>query len=71
MIKKLHFYIDICTHLFGVKIIKGEKYVNKGMIEELSKRLGQNVPEAFYKGFPNIIMTVGQRETNVLPFFMR
>ena len=50
------------AHFFGIRIIKGEKYVDHGMIGELSKRLGENVPEPFYKGFPKSVLELTTEE---------
>ena len=50
------------AHFFGIKIIKGEKLVHHGMIGELSRRLGENVPEPFYKGFPNSVRELTTEE---------
>lgn len=50
------------AHFFGIRIIKGEKLVDHGMIGELSKRLGENVPEPFYKGFPKSVRELTTEE---------
>ena len=38
------------AHFFGVKITKGRELVHCGMVKELSKRFGENVPKPFYRG---------------------
>ena len=40
------------ANLFNIRIIKGEKLVRQEMIRYTAKRLGENVPEPFYRGFP-------------------
>lgn len=50
------------AHFFGVKITEGEKLVRFGMIDELSKRFGENVPEPFYKGFPQSVRALSTEE---------
>lgn len=50
------------AHFFGIRIIKGEKYVNQEMMGELSKRLGENVPEPFYRGFPKSVRELTTEE---------
>lgn len=50
------------AHFFGIRIIKGEKLVDHGMIGELSKWLGENVPEPFYKGFPKSVRELTTEE---------
>ena len=50
------------AHFFGVKIIKGKELVRCGMVKELSKRLGENVPEPFYRGFPQSVRNLSAEE---------
>lgn len=50
------------AHLFGIKITEGERFVCREMIGELSKRLGENVPEPFYKGFPQSVRALSTEE---------
>ena len=50
------------AHFFGVKITKGEKFVRYEMIKELSERLGEYVPEPFYRGFPQSVRTLSTEE---------
>lgn len=50
------------AHFFGVKITEGKKLVRFGMIDELSKRFGENVPEPFYKGFPQSVRELSTEE---------
>ncbi len=38
--------------LFNIRIIKGQKLAQSSMIPFISGRLGEDVPEPFYKGFP-------------------
>ena len=41
--------------LLGIKITRGEKLLRKYMIKYAASRLGINVPEPFYKGFPGSV----------------
>lgn len=50
------------AHFFGVKITKGKELVRCGMVKELSKRLGENVPEPFYRGFPQSVRDLSTEE---------
>lgn len=50
------------AHFFGVKITKGKELVRCGMVKELSKRLGENVPEPFYRGFPQSVRNLSAEE---------
>ena len=40
------------ANLFNIRIVSGEKLVREDMIKYASERLGENVPEPFYRGFP-------------------
>lgn len=44
------------ANLFNIKIVKGRKLVREEMIRFASECLGQNVPEPFYKGFPQSVL---------------
>ena len=50
------------AHFFGVRITKGKELVHCEMIRELSKRLGENVPEPFYRGFPESVRNLSADE---------
>lgn len=50
------------AHFFGVKITKGRELVRYGMVKELSKRFGENVPEPFYRGFPQSVRDLSAEE---------
>lgn len=50
------------AHLFGVKITKGRELVHCGMVKELSKRFGENVPKPFYRGFPQSVRNLSTEE---------
>ena len=50
------------AHFFNIRIVKGGKYVNHEMICELEKRLGENVPEPFYRGFPKSVRELTTEE---------
>lgn len=43
------------ANLFNIKITEGEKLVSREMIKYASQRLGENVPEPFYRGFPQSV----------------
>lgn len=43
------------ANLFGIRILKGEKLVSRDMIRYAAERLGENVPEPFYIGFPQSV----------------
>ena len=50
------------AHFFGVKITKGRELVHCGMVKELSKRFGENVPKLFYRGFPQSVRNLSTEE---------
>ena len=50
------------AHFFGIKITKGRELVHCGMVKELSKRFGENVPEPFYRGFPQSVRNLSTEE---------
>ena len=50
------------AHFFGVKITKGRELVHCGMVKELSKRFGENVPEPFYREFPQSVRNLSAEE---------
>ena len=50
------------AHFFGVKITKGRELVRCEMVKELSKRFGENVPEPFYRGFPQSVRDLSTEE---------
>ena len=43
------------ANLFNIRIVSGEKLVDSSMIEYASVQLGENVPEPFYRGFPQSV----------------
>ena len=43
------------ANLFGVRITEGQELASHNMIEYLSDKLGVNVPEPFYRGFPESV----------------
>lgn len=43
------------ANLFNIRIVKGEKLVHDYMIRFAAERLGENVPEPFYRGFPQTV----------------
>ena len=43
------------ANMLGIKITKGEKLLRRYMIKYAASRLGEKVPEPFYKGFPESV----------------
>ena len=43
------------ANLFNIRIVRGEKLVCSDMIKYVEERLGKNVPEPFYRGFPQSV----------------
>ena len=43
------------ANLFNIRIKEGQELVERGMIEYISNMIGKNVPEPFYKGFPESV----------------
>ena len=43
------------ANLFGIKITEGRELVQKDMIPYCASMLGENVPEPFYRGFPESV----------------
>lgn len=50
------------ANLLGIKIIKGLELANLDLIKYSSKMLGQNIPDPFYKGFPNSVKQLTKDE---------
>lgn len=48
--------------LFNIRIVSGEKFAQKEMIPFVSKQLGINVPDPFYKGFPKTVRSLSSDE---------
>ena len=49
------------AHFFGVKITKGRELVHCGMGRTL-KKIGENVPEPFYREFPQSVRNLSAEE---------
>lgn len=58
------------AHFFGVKITKGRELVHYGMVKELSKKFGENVPEPFYRGFPQSVRNLSAEELLLISFYI-
>lgn len=43
------------ANLFNIRIVKGDKLVRDYMIRVAADQLGENVPEPFYRGFPQSV----------------
>ena len=43
------------ANLFNIRIVKGDKLVRDYMIRIAADQLGENVPEPFYRGFPQSV----------------
>ena len=50
------------ANLFGIRIISGGERLQKEMISLASFRLGEYVPKAFYKGFPQSVRNLSADE---------
>lgn len=46
------------AHQFGIKIVKGIDNLDISMIDYCAKQIGQNVPQPFYKGFPDSVRSL-------------
>ncbi len=44
------------ANLFGVKVIKGQELVTTNHVQFVAKQLGEYVPQAFYKNFPQSVL---------------
>lgn len=55
--------------LYNVRIIKGEEYLSQEMILYTAERLGKNVSEPFYKGFPKSVRKLSRRGLLIDQFF--
>ncbi len=54
--KENHFEILFTlANLFNIRVTEGEKLVTRDMIRYVSEQLGENVPEPFYRGFPDTV----------------
>lgn len=54
--KDAMYYNYALASMFGIKVTAGVFNVNKQCVEDASTFIGQNVPEAFYKGFPQSVL---------------
>ena len=54
--KDAMYYNYALASMFGIKVTAGVFNVNKQCIEDASDFIGQNVPEAFYRGFPQSVL---------------
>ncbi len=50
------------AHLFGIRITEGEQLAQRGMIRLASAQLGEDVPEPFYRGFPESVRNLTREE---------
>ena len=50
------------ANLFGISVTKGKDLARMEMIELAAKELGVNVPEPFYKGFPESVKSLTHEE---------
>ena len=48
------------ANLFNIRIIRGEKLVYREMINYVQRRLGKDVPEPFYRGFPQSVRELSE-----------
>ena len=54
--KDAMYYNYALASMFGIKVTAGIFNVNKQCIEDASIFIGKNMPEAFYKGFPQSVL---------------
>lgn len=54
--KDAMYYNYALASMFGIKVTTGVFNVNKQCIEDASDFIGKNVPEAFYRGFPQSVL---------------
>lgn len=54
--KDAMYYNYALASMFGIKVTTGAFNVNKQCIEDASDFIGKNVPEAFYRGFPQSVL---------------
>ena len=45
----------LLANQFNISITKGQEYAHENIIPFVAEMLGEDVPEAFYKGFPNSV----------------
>ena len=50
------------ANLFGIRIVSGEKLAETAMIAYVSEQLGENVPEPFYRGFPESVRALTEEQ---------
>lgn len=50
------------ANLFAIRIVKGQELASPQLIAYASIRLGKNVPQAFYKGFPKSVRKLSKNE---------
>ena len=60
--KDAMYYNYALASMFGIKVTAGVFNVNKQCIEDASDFIGKNVPEAFYKGFPQSVLKLTPME---------
>ena len=50
------------ANLFGIRIVSGEKLAETDMISYVSEQLGEDVPEPFYRGFPESVRALTEEQ---------
>lgn len=50
------------ANLFNIRIKEGQKLAERGMIEYISSKIGMEVPDPFYKGFPDSVRKLSSDE---------
>ena len=50
------------ANLFGIRIVSGEKLAETDMISYVSEQLGENIPEPFYRGFPESVRALTEEQ---------
>ena len=55
--------------LFGIRIISGDRLAQKEMLRFVSRQVGVNVPEPFYRGFPKSVRSLSTDQRLFDQFF--
>lgn len=43
------------AHFFGIRVTEGDEYVTRDMLVTAGECIGRNIPEPFYRGFPETV----------------
>lgn len=50
------------AHFFGIRVTEGEELVTRDMLITAGECIGRNIPEPFYRGFPNTVRRLTTEE---------